>query len=313
MSIISPNKKIITSDNTTLHYFSRKSAAGYPTLVMLHGWAMNSSCFLPLVQKLHQKKYGLIIPDIRGHGKSHTPKVSIKLAASDTLALIKKEKPEYVILVGFSLGGMIALTFLLANPEKASGLILINSTYKNPTKTYPWLNLKLFRYSANNIGSEMKKGRDNNYFRNTTAELIFDNFTSGQITKRIKPLQKRPKYSKITSNSKLAFRKLLGRKDVEIYYEGLKRTDFIVIKKYFGEKLKFDVEKDLEKIKIPTLIISSTKDAYCHVNVAKKMHRIISSSDMKVLKKSDHLTILQEPEKISQAINQFIKSKTQSP
>jgi 2-succinyl-6-hydroxy-2,4-cyclohexadiene-1-carboxylate synthase len=70
----------------------------------------------------------LIIPDIIGHGKSEAPddssRYQIESAAGDIRTLLDKLEIKQVDILGYSMGGRLALTFALFYPERVRKLIL---------------------------------------------------------------------------------------------------------------------------------------------------------------------------------------------
>lgn len=95
-------------------------------IVLLHGWGMNSHVWQPLLPALAQ--YGdVICIDLPGHGTNHGQPLGTLEAAVEQLA---PQIPPDAILMGWSLGGLIAQGLAHALPERVAGLILIASTPK---------------------------------------------------------------------------------------------------------------------------------------------------------------------------------------
>lgn len=99
---------------------------GFP-LLLLHGFTGNGEGwreFMPY-WKTHSKA---IAPDIIGHGKTDSPEDTtcyrIEKAAQDLNQLLDKLGIEKVDLLGYSMGGRLALTFAVKYPEKVRKLIL---------------------------------------------------------------------------------------------------------------------------------------------------------------------------------------------
>ena len=98
-------------------------------LLILHGFTGAASAMEPLTKRLTGRK---IVPDLIGHGRSESPSsvnpyspasVSKQLAA----LLIQLDVPR-VRIVGYSLGGRIALTFAAHHPTMTSSLALIGAS-----------------------------------------------------------------------------------------------------------------------------------------------------------------------------------------
>ena len=111
-------------------YYTEK---GYGTpLVLLHGNGENGGFFKHQLD-FFAKKYRVIIPDTRGHGRS--PRGSAPFTfdtfAEDLKGLLDSLNIKKAIILGFSDGGNIALLFTLKHPEYVEKLIL------NSANLYP--------------------------------------------------------------------------------------------------------------------------------------------------------------------------------
>jgi 2-succinyl-6-hydroxy-2,4-cyclohexadiene-1-carboxylate synthase len=99
---------------------------GFP-LLLLHGFTGDSSTWTPFCPTWgkHSK---LIIPDIIGHGETESPidvnRYNIESAAKDLLKLLDLLEIEQSDLLGYSMGGRLALTFAILYPERVRKLIL---------------------------------------------------------------------------------------------------------------------------------------------------------------------------------------------
>lgn len=114
-----------------IHY--RRTDAGRPPLVALHGLIGSGACLLPLARALG-KDFDLILPDARGHGASNAPARGYLYGdlAGDVLGLIDRLALPAPVLVGHSMGGMTA-TVAASTPGSAlTALVLIDPTFISP-------------------------------------------------------------------------------------------------------------------------------------------------------------------------------------
>lgn len=83
---------------------------GKKVLVLLHGLTANCFAFSGLVSNGLSENFELVIPDLRGRGKSSHPAFgySFKKHADDILGLLKPFKDREIILVGHSFGGLLS-------------------------------------------------------------------------------------------------------------------------------------------------------------------------------------------------------------
>ena len=100
---MSPTLKL---ENVNLFY--QDIGSGTP-VVLIHGLTLSSSMWKPQIEYL-SNSFRLIIPDLRGHGKSTVPEhgYTIHDYASDIVQLISQLNLKKVHLIGLSIGGAIA-------------------------------------------------------------------------------------------------------------------------------------------------------------------------------------------------------------
>jgi 2-succinyl-6-hydroxy-2,4-cyclohexadiene-1-carboxylate synthase len=96
-----------------------------PTFLLLHGFTHTGSSWDPVVAALGES-YRSLTPDIRGHGSaSGTVPVTLHAVLADLDALVG---PDELTLVGYSMGGRIALHCALARPERVRRMVLIGAS-----------------------------------------------------------------------------------------------------------------------------------------------------------------------------------------
>lgn len=101
--------------------FMQASGHGQP-LVLLHGWGMNSSIFTPLVAQLPQ--FQCFQVDLPGFGDS-APVAGGFDAWVEQLA---QQLPQQAIVLGWSLGGLLATSLAQRFPAKVAALITVASS-----------------------------------------------------------------------------------------------------------------------------------------------------------------------------------------
>jgi pimeloyl-[acyl-carrier protein] methyl ester esterase len=104
-------------------------------LVMLHGWAMHGGVLLPLVDAL-QEHCTMHVVDLPGHGYSRDS--DVPLEPHDCAAAIAAITPP-AIWLGWSMGGIIALTAALDMPQQVHALAMVCATPKFVRdESWPW-------------------------------------------------------------------------------------------------------------------------------------------------------------------------------
>jgi pimeloyl-ACP methyl ester carboxylesterase len=113
-------------------YFER-TGEGEP-IVFSGAWL--DDLFIWKAQVKHfSKRYSVITYDQRGHGKSDKARTgqgnySVQALAEDLNALIQKLNLDKPMVVGFSMGGMVALRFAIEHPDEISKLVLVGTCAK---------------------------------------------------------------------------------------------------------------------------------------------------------------------------------------
>lgn len=121
-------------------YVETSGRAGAPTLVLTHGWGLDSTIW-HLARRTLGERYRIIAWDLPGLGRSkrgiQKPVCLTDLAENLKRVMATAEGP--VVLVGHSIGGMTIQTLARDAPElfgrDVSGVVLVNTTYTNPLKT----------------------------------------------------------------------------------------------------------------------------------------------------------------------------------
>ena len=113
-----------------LHWREDGDAAGMP-VVFLHALGLDHSLWDDLVARLPQS-YRLIRADLRGHGESSCPPGPYAMGAliRDAERLLEHLGVRDCILVGVSLGGMIAQGLAVKRLDLVRGLVLSNTAVK---------------------------------------------------------------------------------------------------------------------------------------------------------------------------------------
>ena len=118
-------------DGVNIFYRQFQAADERARLVIAHGLGEHSGRYGNVVNRLLPANYSLWIPDHRGHGQSGGKKGHVLnfeqylLDLRLMVELAKEGLPEgrKIFLLGHSMGGLIALYFVLQNPELIDGVI----------------------------------------------------------------------------------------------------------------------------------------------------------------------------------------------
>lgn len=124
------------ADVNGIKLYYETHGTGHP-LILLHGGLGATSMFGPNLPALAKGRQ-VIAVDLQGHGRTADidRPISPQLMADDIAALIKHLKLGRPDLMGYSLGGGVAMFTAIRHPEHVGKLVLV-STYIKRTAVYP--------------------------------------------------------------------------------------------------------------------------------------------------------------------------------
>lgn len=108
-----------------LHVLEAPGRGPLPPVVLFHGITSAGVHFLPLLHRLRGRVRHLIAPDMPAHGFSDAPPVMRpEMMKAALIEAMDKVVQEPAIVFGNSMGGIAAVHYALARPERVRGLIL---------------------------------------------------------------------------------------------------------------------------------------------------------------------------------------------
>ena len=101
-----------------------------PTLVMVHGLGSRNAQWLPTARLL-ARHWRVVLVDLPGHGETDMPEpFSLDRAENALDRAIAEEGGGPVVLVGHSLGGLVAAAEAIDHPERVRRLVLIETALR---------------------------------------------------------------------------------------------------------------------------------------------------------------------------------------
>ena len=120
-------KQFVTVGDLDIAYVEVSGAE--PALLLVHGFTDTSRSFSLLAPHLAGRR--LIMPDLRGHGASQAGKgCGITDFADDIAGLILRLRLDRPVVVGHSLGAMVAIALARRHKELIGGLVVLAGTLK---------------------------------------------------------------------------------------------------------------------------------------------------------------------------------------
>jgi 3-oxoadipate enol-lactonase len=123
-----------TAEHPALSYLDTGKTAGTSdpgrgSVMLLHSIGTDGRLWQQQLGPL-SARYRLLVPDARGHGRSgwiHGAELTIADWVEDISSVLDDAGAGPVVLVGLSMGGVQALAFALAHPERVRGLVLADT------------------------------------------------------------------------------------------------------------------------------------------------------------------------------------------
>ena len=122
---------IFDLNGQSIYFTFKEGNPDLPVVVLLHGAGGSHLGWPPGLRRLPD--FAVMGVDLPGHGRSHPPgRQTISDYAADIITLLRQKNRNQAILIGHSMGGAIAQTLALNEPDMVAGLILIGTGAKLP-------------------------------------------------------------------------------------------------------------------------------------------------------------------------------------
>ncbi|MGI6030024.1 MAG: alpha/beta fold hydrolase [Eubacteriales bacterium] len=224
-----------------LHYYtSDPYVEGRIDLVLIHGTAVDHNSFSKFIELLPEDTYNLLLPELRGHGKSQPVDVlpSFELITEDILAVLEDAGVQKALFIGQGVGGAIVQDILYQQPDRVIGMGILGCgcNYIRPSGfeklTFSVMNGIVSHYAFNKLRknlafstSALKEGREYTHRCITKMQkMVILRYL--QITTR--PTHRDKKFvSEVNGFAAMGFMEMprLGKKLVNAYRQHLPNVD----------------------------------------------------------------------------------------
>jgi 2-succinyl-6-hydroxy-2,4-cyclohexadiene-1-carboxylate synthase len=269
---------IITSDSLKINFEHFNSFDSQKdTVFLLHGFTGSLEDWHEIYPNLDER-FNYVGIDLIGHGKSDSP-IDINKYEADSLVcqmqdILNHLSINKVILLGYSMGGRVALNFAISHPQKTKGLILESTS----------AGIKNEKEREERIKSDEDLAT---FIENKGTEKFAELWMNQDIfnTQRRFSEEKLQKIrNRIAGNSKI----------------GLANT----LRGFSTGKMPYLAEK-LKLIQSPIILFSGELDTrYCKLN--SELVKIFPNAKHTIIKNAGHNTHLEEPNRYIQAANNFL-------
>ena len=111
-----------------------EAGEGGRPLLLVHGFTGAKEDFADHLDRLAELGWHVVLPDLRGHGASAKPEAveaySFDAFATDLLGLMDALGWAGAVVLGHSMGGMVAQVLTLRAPERVEALILMDTSHQ---------------------------------------------------------------------------------------------------------------------------------------------------------------------------------------
>jgi pimeloyl-ACP methyl ester carboxylesterase len=116
-----------------------RAAGRGPALVLLNGWSASGLAWPRVLVRELERRFRLVRIDNRGSGFSRFAETPFTVAdlADDVAAVLDAEALESSLIVGVSMGGMIAQELAIRHPSRVNGLLLVSTRPPAPAYQGP--------------------------------------------------------------------------------------------------------------------------------------------------------------------------------
>jgi esterase len=124
-TLLQPKSMVLTVHDLRLHYLDWDTA-GAPPVVCVHGYTSSAQAFNAPARHF-QNRFHIIAPDVRGHGESAwSPAGAYQYSdqVCDLAEIVDQLGLEQFTLIGTSMGGIIAMAYAGAHPERLVRLVI---------------------------------------------------------------------------------------------------------------------------------------------------------------------------------------------
>ena len=239
-------------------------------IVFLHPWTTNGGIWYYQAFPFARTNQ-VIVVDHRGHGRSDKPQggYSIQEHAADVRAVLDTAGVRQAVLVGNSIGGMIAMQFALDNPDRVKGLLILSS--------------------GTGLGENMPKEAAAAFQSN--FEATFGALLEGAVSAKTK--RERPEILEV----------MKGHCTVPANFP--KHVFDSAVADPNGV-FNWNIKNRLSSIKAPTLVIAGEEDQATPVAANKFLADNIPGAKLIVMKDVGHFCQLEKPLEFSAMLKEFV-------
>ena len=272
-------------------YVERHGPPDAPTVILTHGWGMDSTIWFYLRRAL-ARRFHVISWDLPGLGKSHAASlgaVNLESFAEDLKFLLTITNGQATVLLGHSIGGMVIQTLVRDHPgalaSQVAGVVLVNTTYTNPLRT-----MALSRAAVALRWPVLEPLMRASVWLAPVARLCaWQSYLSG--TAHIA--------------NRLGFGPDVARSQLEQTTLLATRNSQAVLAKGNLAMFRWEAEGALESIAVPVLILAGDSDIVTKLEASRVLARETPGGELAIVPRANHMGFLERFDAYNPMIEEF--------
>jgi pimeloyl-ACP methyl ester carboxylesterase len=244
--------------------------AGFPIL-FIHGHPFNRTIWSPQVQSLRWRSR-TIVPDLRGYGESECGSDSVFTQegfACDLARLLDHLSIDRACVIGFSMGGQIAMEFARACPQRTAALILAATFAQEETRAGV--------IERNRVADRMLIEGVVPVASEMLCKLI------GPVTLKNQPLIASKVFHMICQANAIGAAAAVR-----------------------GRALRRDYRPSLAEFNGPSMIVIGTDDAYASVADGRALQALMSDCRLEIFEDIGHIPNIEDEDRFNRCLHSFL-------
>lgn len=261
-----------TNDNVTLFY--QDEGSGAPVL-LIHGHTMDQRIWDPVMPGLLGAGLRVVRPDLRGHGRSTRPDFGYHVShhAADMAAVLEDAGVDSATVVGYSIGGGVALEMALIDPDRLDGLVLMSPVM--PDRPFEQV------------------------FMDNLREVAGVARSQGIEAAMLGPWASNPLFE-------FSFSKAGVREAAMAINRDFPGAEYLATQRDKVER-DWKVPDRLAEIQVPTAVIAGDSETPGFRAYAEEAAEGIPGAELEIFENCGHLLPLEEPERVARAISDTVR------
>ncbi len=248
-------------------------------VIFLHGWPLSSRMFEAQFTLLSEQGFRCIGIDQRGFGKSHAPAFGYDYnrLADDVHAVIRYLKLEHAVLIGFSVGGAIAIRYMSRHGGYGiRKLALIGAAAPSFTKRehFPY---GMTQEEADGKIAAMRRDRPR-FLQSFESEFVAAKQGEG----------------------------ISASMSEWLHHLGLEAAEWATVRTFQSLRDE-DLRPDLPSVAVPTVIFQGLLDKICPPAFSKALLAGIDGSTLVAFEHSGHGILYDEPARFNKELLDFLR------